>query len=95
MIIKKLESKFKMRNLGLVSRILKINVQRDKNNKEIILDQKDYVESILRKFNMEKCNPVKTPLDINQKLTKDMEPKNESEANAMKNIPYKEKFWVV
>jgi len=39
---------------------------------------------------MEECNPVKTPLDINQKLTKNMGPEDESEANAMKSIPYKE-----
>lgn len=41
---------------------------------------------------MEECNPVKTPLNANQKLTKDMGPKDELEASAMKSIPYKEEL---
>lgn len=89
-VIRRLEKKFKMRNLGPVSRILGINVNRDRSNEEIILDQKDYVKNILKKFNMEECNPVKTPLDVNQKLTKNLGPEDKSEANAMKSIPYKE-----
>lgn len=39
---------------------------------------------------MENCNPVKTSLNVNQRLTKDMGPKDQSGADAMRNIPYKE-----
>lgn len=52
-IIKKLEEKFKMRNLGPVSRVLGINVRRNRDKKEITLDQKDYIENVLKRFNME------------------------------------------
>ena len=56
-IINKLEKKFKMRNLDSVSRILS---QYSTKQEEITLNQKDYIEEILRKFNMEDCKPVKT-----------------------------------
>lgn len=38
---------------------------------------------------MENCNPVKTPLDMNRKLTKDMLPKEKSERNAMDCVFYR------
>lgn len=43
---------------------------------------------------MKDCYPVKTPLDINQMLTKEMEPKNAEKKNVkkeeMRDIPYRE-----
>lgn len=59
-----MEQKFKVRNLSPISRTLGINVQRDRKNKEIVLDQKDYVEDILKRYNMEDNNPVKIPFNI-------------------------------
>lgn len=89
-IIKKLEGKFKVRNLGPVSRVLGINVYRNRSKREITLDQKDYIENVLKRFNMENCKPVKTPLDPNQILTKEMAPEEDTEISEMKNVPYKE-----
>lgn len=39
---------------------------------------------------MEDCKLVKTPLDTNQVLTKEMAPKNDVKTSEMKNVPYKE-----
>lgn len=39
---------------------------------------------------MADCNPLSTPMDINQKLNKSMSPKNEEEIKEMENIPYQE-----
>ncbi|XP_055842534.1 uncharacterized protein LOC129909482 [Episyrphus balteatus] len=36
------------------------------------------------------CNPVKTPLDPNQKLTKEMCPQSETEREEMTDVPYQQ-----
>lgn len=86
-MIRKLEKKFKTRNLGPVPRILGINIERGRKRRCIMLKQKDYVEETMKKYNMEDCKPVKTPLDGNQKLSKNTEScRNTSVA---KEFPYK------
>jgi len=89
-IINQLEEKFKMRNLGPVSMILGINIHRNRQTKEIFLDQTEYIENILRRFNLENCNLVRTPLDVNQTLIKDMSPKTAAEKKEMEGVPYRE-----
>lgn len=89
-IIEELERRFKMRNFGAMSKILGINVHRDRQAKEITLNQKNYLEDVLRRFNIENCNPVKTSLDIHQVLTKEMSPKSTVEKEEMRDIPYRE-----
>lgn len=37
---------------------------------------------------MNECNSAKTPMDMSQRLTKDMSPTNEASREEMKNIPY-------
>lgn len=44
----------------------------------------------MKKFNMADCKPALTPADPNQKLTKDMSPKNEEEAPEMSRVLYQE-----
>ena len=36
----------------------------------ITMNQKSYIEEILKRFNMEKCKLVGTPFDVNSKLLK-------------------------
>lgn len=79
-----------MRNLGPVSKILGINIHRNRQTKEIFLDQTEYIENILHRFNLENCNPVKTLLDVNQTLIKDMSPKTAAEKKEMEGVPYRE-----
>lgn len=63
-------------------------MRRNRSRKERTLDQEDHIEDVLKKFNMEDCNPVKTPLDPNQSLTKNMAPKVEAEIE-IKKTKYK------
>ncbi|XP_037826171.1 secreted RxLR effector protein 161-like [Lucilia sericata] len=39
---------------------------------------------------MDDCKPISTPLDINQKISKDMCPQTKEESDDMKTIPYQE-----
>lgn len=63
-----LSSEFKIKDLGEARKCLGMNITRDLKTGTIFLDQKDYVNQILRKFNFENCNSVKTPLESNLEL---------------------------
>lgn len=65
-----------------------LQIQRDRKNKTIFINQSHYVEKILERFNMKNCSTRTTPLDINLKLclkgsTDDVESKNV-------DVPYRE-----
>ena len=84
----KLGNIFAMRDLGEISSYLGIEIKRDRKNKTISLSQTKYIEDILKKYGMENCRPISTPMDMNRKLSKEMCPKTPEEIEDMKNIPY-------
>lgn len=60
---------FEMTDLCLMSYFLGIEVVQE--NDGIFIHQKKYAGEFLKKFKMEVSNPVKTPVEIGLKLTKD------------------------
>ena len=58
---KQLIDRFKMTDLGDVSKVLGMNVARDRGNWTITIDQKDYTEDILEHYGMTNCNVALTP----------------------------------
>jgi hypothetical protein len=52
-----LSSHFDMKDLGEASYVLRIEIHRDRRNGVLGLSQKTYIEKVLKKFNMHKCNP--------------------------------------
>ena len=58
---------FEMTDIGLMSYYLSIELQQAGGG--IFISQEAYSESILKKFNMEKYNPVSTPVDCAIKLS--------------------------
>lgn len=63
---KQLASKLSIKDLGDVKMILGIRVIRDKD--KLYLDQKNYIEQVLCKFNMYDCKPVTTPNAVGTQL---------------------------
>nr|GEY77706.1 zinc finger, CCHC-type [Tanacetum cinerariifolium] len=55
-----------MKDIGEVDVILGIKIKRE--NKRIVITQSHYIEKILKKFNLEDCSPVSTPMDPVEKL---------------------------
>ena len=53
---KKLMYRFEMTDLGDVSKVLGMNVTRDRENGTITIDQRDYTEDILDHYGMTNCN---------------------------------------
>lgn len=85
-----LQKKFKMKDMGEVSSILGVRIKRDKENSLIKMDQTAYINRILKRFNMENCNAVKSPLEPGQRISKEMCAKTETEKNMMSNVPYRQ-----
>ena len=67
---KRLSSRFEMDDRGEVHFILGMEVTRDRKNRILTIDQKLYLENILKRFGMENCKPVSTPVEANEKFVK-------------------------
>jgi hypothetical protein len=51
-----------MKDLGEASYILGIEIHRNRRKGVLELSQKSYIEKILKKFNMHKCNVTPAPI---------------------------------
>ncbi|KMQ86259.1 retrovirus-related gag-pol polyprotein [Lasius niger] len=79
-----LSQEFEIRDLGEIKHCLGIQFNREGN--KIAMHQRGYIIDILTRFGMMDSNPVSTPIDIGQKLTR---PNATSEATKTK-LPYRE-----
>lgn len=78
-----------MKDLGAARNCIGLRISRD-NTGNYYLDQEQYINEILERFNMSDCNPVATPSDPNQKLSAEMSPKSQEEENELKQVPYQQ-----
>lgn len=85
---KKLNTVFKMKELGVVSQYLGVRITRSKGC--IMLDQTAYIDEVLERFGMSDANPVSTPMNPSEKLTKEMSPQTDAEREKMSRVPYRE-----
>ena len=53
------------------------------------MNQKSYIEEILKHFNMDECKPVGTPFNVNSKLLKLSDEELINVQREMKSAPYK------
>ena len=59
---KELSNSFAMKDLGPTKKILGIQIYRDRHKKKLSLSQKEYIEKVLKRFNMKETKFVSTPL---------------------------------
>jgi hypothetical protein len=52
------------------------------------LNQKKYIEIVLKHFNMQDCKPVKVPIPVGERLTVEQFPKTHEEIKDMEHVPY-------
>ena len=77
----RLSSRFEMDDRGELHFILGMEVNRDRNKRILTIDQKLYLKNVLKRFGMEDCKPVSTPIEPGtkfRKLTADEEVIDES-----------------
>lgn len=72
-----LSSQFKLKDLGQVKQCLGMNVNIDKQNNVITLDQESYIDQLLHKFNMTESKVAETPMEEKLNLEKASDCKSE------------------
>jgi hypothetical protein len=60
-----------MKDMGAANFILGMEIKTDRKNMKLSLNQRKYVETILHRFNMQECKPVKVPIPVGVKLSAD------------------------
>ncbi|KAM1838444.1 hypothetical protein ACFX14_020106 [Malus domestica] len=86
---KQMKNEFEMKDLGKAKKILGIEITRDREKGLVSLNQRQYLEKLIRKFGVhDSTKPVSTPLAPHFKLSSLQCPKNDKEKLQMKNIPY-------
>jgi hypothetical protein len=83
-----LSKSFEMKDLGPLSFCLDIEFTQDVEKQTITMSQSRYIKETLSRFNMENCKGVTTPINPNEKLSKEMCPKTEEEQKAVEKLPY-------
>jgi phosphoribosyl-AMP cyclohydrolase len=83
-----LSSKFDMKDLDAANFILGMEIKRDREKRKLWLNKRKYVETILQRFNMQECKPVKVPIHVGVKLSTDQCPKTHEEGGDMSRVPY-------
>lgn len=80
---KNLQKQFEMKDLGTAKRCIGMNISRNTEERKLWIDQKDYVEAILKKHQMMDCKAVDTPLESGLDFS-------ESNNNENIDVPYQE-----
>lgn len=65
-----LKDRFQMTDLGPAHMYLGMQISRDRISRVIYVDQQKYIRVILKRFNMQNCNAVRTPMEMGLKLVK-------------------------
>jgi hypothetical protein len=82
-----LSNRFKMQDFGEASVVLGIRIRRIKEQGVLMMDQEKYIEGILSKFGMDKCNGVSIPLSCGVNLSKSQSPE---ETEEVPDVPYRQ-----
>eukprot|EP00253_Pinus_taeda_P016977 PITA_16977 len=83
-----LSSKFDMKDLGAANYVSGMEVKRDWPKRKLWLNQTKYVETIIRRFNMEDSKPVKVRIPTDVNLYAELCPKTQEEEEDMSHVPY-------
>ena len=78
-----------MSDLGELHYYLGVEFERNREVHTIIMNQKNYIEEILKRFNIEECKLVGTLFDVNFKLLKLLDEEFMNVQREMEGVPYK------
>lgn len=80
--------RYNLTDMGDASFIVGIQIERNRFQRTIRLNQTSYIHSIIAKFGMDNCAAVSTPVALGVKLTKDQCPTSEDDILEMRGVPY-------
>jgi transposase InsO family protein len=84
-----LKSQYDMSDLGELHYCLGVEFTRQRATRTITMSQSKYIEGVLKRFNMEGCKSVGTPLDVKEKMPKLTDEEYEGVKAEMQDVPYK------
>lgn len=76
-------------DLGELHWLLGMEVRRDRDARTIHVSQHSYIESILRRYNMEELKPLSTPMDDKITLSTSMAPVTSDDFAIMRDVDYR------
>lgn len=85
-----LRAQFKMTDEGSIKFILGIKIRRDRPNRAIYLSNGQYIQDLLKDFNMLTALPVTTPMECKTISSMDSPKPNSDEWQRMQNVPYRQ-----
>jgi hypothetical protein len=85
-----INAKFELTNLGPISWLLGLAITCDQATCTLSLSQHAYINTLLRRFNLEDCKPVAQPLRPHILFSTDQCPTTIKEKAAMQAVPYRE-----
>ncbi|CAL9017000.1 unnamed protein product [Prunus brigantina] len=83
-----LSSSFDMKDLGEAHFVLGIEIVRDRSRRVLGLSQNNYIDRVLKRFNMERCSGGDVPIGKGDKFSTHQCPVTDFEIEAMKDKPY-------
>ncbi|KAJ9557676.1 hypothetical protein OSB04_012290 [Centaurea solstitialis] len=84
----KLKLEFEMKELGAAQKILGMEIVRDRKSCRLRLTQGEYIQKILKRFNLDGAKTSSTPLPKHIKITSEDCPKDYKEKDEMLKVPY-------
>lgn len=82
-----LKAVFEIKDLGPATRILGMQIRKDRHAKTLFLTQAGYLKNVVSRFGMINSKSVSTLLVAHFKLSKQQEPKEDAEIDHMRKIP--------
>jgi hypothetical protein len=79
---------FDMKDLGEAHFALGIEIIRDRAQRTLFISQRRYIDNLLRRYGMDDCKPISTPMEVKPKLTRLQCPQSGEEAASVRNLPY-------
>ena len=77
-----------MKDLNDANLILGMEIKINCVDRMLRLNQRKYIETILHRFYMQECNPVKVPIPVGVRLYAEQCPKTQEEEEDMSHVPY-------
>ena len=85
---RKFANSFAMKDLGVAKQILCMRITKDRKNRTLTLSWSEYIQKVLKIFNMQNAKPVSIPLSKHFKLSKEVCSKTREEMAYMSKVPY-------
>jgi hypothetical protein len=65
-----------------------MEIKRDWKKRKLWINKRKYVETVLQRFNMQECKPIKVHILVGVNLSTDQCPKTQEEEEDMSHVPY-------